>query len=224
MGNYELKVAVVVGHHTYEVQKLQEMFESFPGIHCYIQHLEQFTSSSKDVRRSYDVIIFYTMWLETPTNEGPWYEGKALDALSDLGDTRQGLFILHHSIMAFEKWSVWELLTGFAVKKYRGYQLDVPMNYHVENRTHPIMDGVSDFCMIDEAYETDGEAVMNTQGNVEVLLTTDCRINMRTVAWTKAYKNSRVFCYQSGHDCNSYQNENFKRIVYNGIRWAAQLI
>ena len=43
MTKKSLKVAVVVGHHSYEVQPFQEMFESFPGMHCYIQHLEQFT-------------------------------------------------------------------------------------------------------------------------------------------------------------------------------------
>ena len=39
------RVAVVVGYHTYDVCALQEMFEGFEDLHCYVQHLEQFTSS-----------------------------------------------------------------------------------------------------------------------------------------------------------------------------------
>ena len=33
--------AVIVGYHTYEVRAFQDMLESFEGLHCYVQHLEQ---------------------------------------------------------------------------------------------------------------------------------------------------------------------------------------
>ena len=36
------RVAVVVGYHTYDVCALQEMFEGFEDLHCYVQLLEQF--------------------------------------------------------------------------------------------------------------------------------------------------------------------------------------
>ncbi len=218
MANTPLKVAVVVGHHSYEVQPFQEMFESFPEMHCYIQHLEQFTSSSKEVRESYDVVVFYTMWLDTPVNDGPWYEGEALNALSGLGKTDQGILVLHHSILAFQEWPFWKDLTGLDPKKYRDYHLDETMSFHVAAPDHPIMKGIPDFTMVDEAYESDG--VEGVPG-VEVLMTTDHPKNISTVAWTKQYQNSRVFCYQSGHCNTSYSNEYFREILRRGILWAA---
>ena len=111
MNKNQLKVAVVVGHHSYEVQPFQEMFEAIPECHCYIQHLEQFTSSSKEVRESYDAVVFYTMWLNTPVNDGPWYEGAALDALSELGECGQGILCC---IIRF-----WRFKTGRFGKKLR---------------------------------------------------------------------------------------------------------
>jgi len=219
MGDKKLKVAVVVGHHSFQFQPFQELFESIPEIHFYLQHMEQFTSSTEEVRRSYDVIVFYTMWLDTPVNDGPWYEGAALDAMNDLGETGQGLFILHHTILAFDQWKVWADLTGLDPKKYRDYYLDQTMHFHVEKPDHPIMKGVEpDFTMVDEAYDCDG--VSDVPG-VEVLMTTDYDKNIPTVAWTKTYKKSKVFCYQSGHDSTSYLNDNFRRIIRQGILWLA---
>lgn len=221
MPNKPLKVAVVVGHHSFEFQPFQEMFESMPEFHCYIQHLEQFTSSTKEERESYDVVVFYTMWLNTPVNDGPWYEGAALDALSALGETKQGLVILHHSVLAFEKWPIWKELTGLDPKKYRDYHLDVPMSYHVTAPEHPIMKGVTDFDMVDEAYESLG--VSDVPG-VEVLLTSDHPQNMTDIAWTKQYRNARVFGFQAGHNHTSYSHEQFRRILRNGILWTANEI
>lgn len=221
MTKKSLKVAVVVGHHSYEVQPFQEMFESFPGMHCYIQHLEQFTSSSKEVRESYDVVVFYTMWLDTPVNDGPWYEGEALNALSGLGETGQGILMLHHSILAFQEWPLWKEVTGLDPKKYRDYHLDETMSFHVAAPDHPIMKGIPDFTMVDEAYESDG--VEGIPG-IEVLMTTAHPKNIPTVAWTRQYKKSKVFCYQSGHCNTSYSNEHFREILRRGILWTVDQI
>lgn len=218
MNKNRLKVAVVVGHHSYEVQPFQEMFEDIPECHCYIQHLEQFTSSSKEVRESYDAVVFYTMWLNTPVNDGPWYEGAALDALSELGECGQGIFMLHHSILAFQDWPLWKEITGLDPKKYRDYHLDESMKFHITAPEHPIMKGIPDFAMVDEAYESDGVADVS---GVKVLMTTDHQKNIPTVAWVKQYKNSRVFSYQSGHCNTSYSNQYFREILRRGILWTA---
>ncbi len=219
--NSELKIAVVVGYHTFQVCQFQEMFETFPGMHFYIQHLEQFTSSSEEVRRSYDVVVFYTMQHQTPVNDGPWYEGEALTAMSQVGDHGQGIVVLHHTLLAFENWPVWKEITGLDPDTYRDYRLDVPMQYHVKAIDHPIMAGIQDFAMTDEAYLCD--SVEGIEG-LEVLLTTDHPENISSVAWTNHYKDARVFCYQSGHDHMAYNHESFRRILYQGILWAARQI
>lgn len=214
-----IKVAVVVGHHSYEVQPFQNMFTAMEGIQCYIQHIEQFTSSTKEVRESYDVVVFYTMRQDTPVDDGPWYEGKALEALSELGETKQGIFMLHHSILAYQQWPFWANICGVSPESYKDYYLDVPMHYCISDAQHPITKGIADFDMVDEAYEMAG--VKETE-NTHILLTTDHVHNIPTVAWTTRYKNSKVFCYQSGHNNTSYSNPNFREIVRRGIFWLAE--
>jgi len=213
----KLKVAVVVAHHSYEVCPFQDLFESFGEIHPYIQHVEQFASSSQDVRDSYDVIVFYTMWQDTPINDGPWYEGAMHDAFAALGQTKQGIVMLHHTLLAFPDWPRWAEITAYDPKKYTDYALDVPMHYHNAAPTHPIMQGIPDFDMIDEAYASAGME----DTDVEILLTTDHPQNIPAVAWTTQYKNSKVFCYQSGHNSTSYTHPQFREILRRGILWSA---
>ena len=58
---------------------------------AYIQHMDDFATSSLRVRNNYDVILFYTMLLDGPTDDGlEWYQGKPKSVLEDLGPNRSG--------------------------------------------------------------------------------------------------------------------------------------
>lgn len=214
-----IEVAVVVGYHTYEVKAFQDMFDSFPGVHCYMQHLEQFTSSTKEERESYDVVIFYTMCPDRPNDNGEWYRGKEEEAIGGLGETSQGVMVLHHSLLAFDKWPKWEELTGYEQNKYRDYEHDVLQQYHVCNTEHPIMKGISDFEMLDEIYESDDP---DLKSGMEVLMTASGGRNMNSVAWTKTHGKSKIFCFQPGHDHAAFEHESFRKIIYQAIQWLAE--
>ncbi len=50
-------------------------------------------------------VLFYTMFMDEPTDEGlPWHAGKPLDRLQGLGATSQGIVLLHHAILAYPRW------------------------------------------------------------------------------------------------------------------------
>ena len=68
--------------------------------------------------------------------------------------------------------------------------------------------------MLDETY-----VVAEPDADSELLLFTDDPKSMRSIAWTRRYKNARVFCFQSGHDHNAYENPNFRLVVSRGIQW-----
>ena len=210
-------VAVVVGYHTFEVRAFQDMLESFEGLHCYVQHLEQFTSSSREVRDSYDAVVFYTMEHRTPDGDRPWYEGDVTDAMEHLGESGQGITVLHHSLLAFENWPVWKDLTGLDPALYHDYRLDVPQGYHIVSDRHPITLGMKDFEMTDEVYLCD--PVVPVQG-MEVLVTSRDYVNMNALAWTKTFRNARVFCLQPGHGSANYRNPDFRRLLRRGILWS----
>jgi hypothetical protein len=209
----KIKLAVVVGYHSFEFPAFQDMFACLPELHPYIQHLEQYTSSSREVRQSYDAVLFYTMRNDTPVNDGPWYEGKALDALSELGETKQGIIVLHHSLMAFPQWPLWADLCGVSPETYKDYALDQDLHFTVADREHPITKGIGDFSMIDEAY------LMGPSTNSRVLLQTGAANCMPDIAWTKQYRKSNVFCYQSGHGPSSWNHPVFREILRRGILW-----
>ena len=45
--------------------------------------------------------------------------------------------------------------------------------------------------------------------------------SMKTLAWTRQYKNARVFCCQSGHDNQVFADSNFRTVIARGIQWLA---
>ncbi len=82
-----VRVAVITGGHSYDVPNFHLLFRALPGIDAYIQHMNDFASSPQDVRNGYDVVLFYTMFMDEPTDEGlPWHAGKPLTALQGLRD------------------------------------------------------------------------------------------------------------------------------------------
>ncbi len=54
-----------------------------------------------------------------------------------------------------------------------------------------------------------------------VLLTVAHPQSMKTIAWTRRYKNARVFCYVLGHDNQAWTDSNFRTVLTRGIQWAA---
>ena len=54
-----------------------------------------------------------------------------------------------------------------------------------------------------------------------VLLTYDHPRSMRTIAWTREFRQSRVFCYQAGHDNATWPDPSFREVLRRGIRWSA---
>lgn len=211
-----IQMAVVTGGHSFNVIEFHRLFRQLENIEVYIQHMDDFASSSAEIRHSYDVILFYTMLLDGPTDDGhPWYAGKPKSVLEELGQIGQGIFMLHHSILAYREWPIWSQIVGFSDLTH-----DVTMAQtlfvEVEEHEHPITSGISGWDMVDETYK-----MCDPEPDSQILLTTKHPTSMRVLAWTRQYKNSRVFCYQSGHDNRTWGNPNFITMLWRGIEWCA---
>lgn len=214
-----IQMAVVTGGHSFNVIEFHRLFRQLENIEVYIQHMDDFASSSAEIRHSYDVILFYTMLLDGPTDDGhPWYAGKPKSVLEELGQIGQGIFMLHHSILAYREWPIWSQIVGFSDLTH-----DVTMAQtlfvEVEEHEHPITSGISGWDMVDETYK-----MCDPEPDSQILLTTKHPTSMRVLAWTRQYKNSRVFCYQSGHDSRTWDNPNFITMLWRGIEWCARRI
>jgi hypothetical protein len=213
-----IDLAVITGGKSHDVIGFHDLFRSLNGVNSYIQHLDDFASSSEEVRDDYDAVLFFFMMLGGPTDDRlPGYAGKPKSALEHLLQTGQGVIILHHALLAYPHWSVWDEVVGITDRRLSKYQHDVKMAIKVADTNHPITKRLSNWTMVDETY-----LMQRACGDNYILLETDHPENMTTVAWTRQYQANRIFCFQSGHDRQAWEDKNFKTVLNRGIVWSCE--
>jgi type 1 glutamine amidotransferase len=209
-------LAVVTGSHPFDVPNFHKLFRALDGVDAYIQHISDFATSPEKVRDSYDAVCFYHMIMPTPVDGDDWSAGAPAAAQQRLGETGQGIVVLHHAILAYPEWDVWTDITGLADRAF-DFHPDQQLHMDIANADHPITQGLSGWDMGDETY-TMAEPV----GDNDMLVTTDHDKCMHSIAWTRQYNASRVFCFQSGHDNVTWADGNFREVLRRGILWSAR--
>ncbi len=217
-----LKVAVITGGHPFDLPSFHQLFRKMEGVDAYIQHLDDFGTSSDEIRDRYDAVVFYTMEQSVSTYEDVWFTRNPGPAIERLFERGQGIVALHHTFFAFPDWPFWDEVIGLENRQSdpdAGFEFhfDVEQRVHVVDSDHPILEGVESFVTTDEGYHMPEEAA---QGHH--LLEVDHPKTMRPTAWTRAVKNSRVFCFQLGHDATGWNHSSFETILRQGITWVAQ--
>ena len=205
------KVAVVTGGHNFNVPAFHTLFRSLPDADCYIQHLEDYGGNVGKVRQQYDVVLFYTMPRGVPPAEG-----GVCEALEELGATSQGVFVLHHGILTYGDWPFWSNLVGMQNREVASVHFDQTLNLYIERSDHPITSGLEGWSMVDETY-----VMAEPDADNEILLTTDHPQSLKAIAWTRTFQQARVFCFQAGHDHQTYVDPNFRQVLARGIQWCA---
>ena len=212
-----IKIMVVTGGHAYDTLQFFEMFDALAGIEY--EHFQQPKANLKLVKDNaadFDVLVFYDMWKSISDAEKSAY----------LKLTQEGkpFLFLHHSIASYQDWPEFEkILGGKYVEKGRGVPVEEQSNYEhdvwvytkVENVT-PITRGLSEPRFFDEVY-----------GNVRIsedvfpLLKTRHPKSMEIVAWENKYNNSKIIYLQPGHDYRTYQNEEYRKLLFQSIKYLA---
>ncbi|MBI2300823.1 MAG: ThuA domain-containing protein [Armatimonadetes bacterium] len=214
MSHAPLRVAAMTGGHSFDVPAFQDAFEH-PELRCYHQSLDDWAIAGADTRRAYDVAVFYHMLMDGPLESGAWYQGNHRAAFEELGGG-QGVVVLHHALLSYPHWDVWTELTGLADRSFT-FDHDQTITVNIADPGHPVTRGLDDWTMVDETY---GMASPE-HGDNRVLLTVDHPLSMKVVGWTREYRGSRVFCYQCGHDGQTFADASFREVLTRGIRWAA---
>ncbi|HDZ20417.1 hypothetical protein LCGC14_0161770 [marine sediment metagenome] len=207
MADNPVKLAVVTGSHPFDVPNFHTLFRGLDGVAAYIQHMEDFATSPEDIRDGYDAVLFYHMLMETPS------DGVAA-ALEHLGETSQGLFVLHHAILAYPQWQLWTDITRLVDRSF-GFHPEQQLHIEIADADHPVTAATAAWDMGDETY------TMPDPTDTHVLATTEHDKCMKTIAWAHQHKNARVFCFQSGHDNVTWADANFQTILQRGILWTA---
>ena len=212
-----IKIMLVTGGHSYDTLQFFEMFDSMEGI--VYEHFQQPKANKKlmnDQAKDFDVVVFYDMWKGISEFEKNAYLRMTQDG--------KPLLFLHHSIASYQDWPEFEkILGGKYVEAARGvpkdeqssYEHDVWVYSKVENYT-AVTVGLKEPRFFDEVY-----------GNVRIsddiipLLSTRHPKSMETIAWQHKYNNSQVVYIQPGHDYRTYENEEYRKLVLQAIKFLA---
>ena len=216
-----LNVVVVTGGHGFDVKAFPKLFEGYPDLKVTHVALKGYTEIFDDIKDwPYDVIVFYNM-----TQIFPEDRQKNFLTLLDHG---VGVVSLHHNIWAYQEWPEFAHIIGgkqFAKEsQFEGktwpqstYQHGVDIPCHVEDPAHPVTAGLSDFTVQDETYHG-----LWLDPEVRVLLTTTAPTADRALAWCRNYRAARTVCIQLGHGPEIFTEGNYRRFVYQAIRWVGE--
>ena len=204
----KLKVAVVQDWHPYDVISFQEMLDALPEFQFYVQNIDILAEDKENLPK-YDAFLFYGLGRSLPES------GCAVEKFTTefLGSTGAGIVLLHHAILNYGDWDIWGEITGFKDRSMKWHP-NQKVSFTVTDTEHPITKGLASFSLTDETYKMENP-------DAEPLIVTDHELSLSTIAWTRQYKNSKVFCYASGHDSNSYNDGTFREIVRRGLLWSA---
>ncbi|MBN1562830.1 MAG: ThuA domain-containing protein [Anaerolineae bacterium] len=210
----DIRTAIVTGGHSFDVIGFHALFRALDGVDPYIQHMEDFIAAPDAVRDSYDVIVLFTHF------KGAEYEqptfARVEPIFEHLATTQQGILALHHGLLAYPDWPLWDAIIGMTERRLTRYSHDETISLQVADPDHPITARVANWTMIDETY-----MIHDAPAENHVLLTTDHPDSFKTLAWTRQYNQHRVFCLSSGHDDQTWVDPNFRRVLHQGIQWCA---
>ena len=233
-----ISVAVLTGGHAFHVRPFIDFFNGLDGVDAYVQPFSDWLTASgiddhpwfaeqlgpdraelphQDVRDSFDVTFFYNFCYQEPL------EGEARVCVERLIETGKPIFAMHHALLNWDE--RWEKIIGLSKgRELRQEDYGGPIegiwfgNFPVQvAKDHPASKGLTDFEVEDETY-----SIPDCDDDCDVLLTTEHRTSMRTLAWTRTEGKSRVFCLELGHDPRSWHNPSFRRLIQNGLQWCVE--
>lgn len=221
-GGEKIKTLVVTGGHGFDKEPFFKMFSDNPEI-TFTTAAHSKTNASvyeRDDLLSYDVVVLYDM----PQNITDAQKAKFM-ALFDQGI---GLVVLHHAIASYQKWPEYEQIIGGRyqepdpnkggqVTEAVGWQHDVDVPVVIVATNHSVTAGVKDFTVHDEIYWG-----FRVGSDVTPLITTTHPKSGKPLGWTRTQGKSRVVFLQLGHGKEAFNDENYRKLLAQSIRWTAK--
>jgi type 1 glutamine amidotransferase len=207
---------VITGGHAFDTNDFYDMFSAFEGMMTdTISQPRANALLETDEIRKYDVLIFYDMWQDITESQKTGF----LDLLKE----GKGMVFLHHALVSYQEWDEFKNITGGRYhlennmkdsSGQSGYQHDLDLRVKVLDPDHPVTKNMQDFQIHDEGY-FNIEIIPSATPLLEVNHTSCAKY----VAWTIEYENSRNVYILLGHDKHAYQNESFRSLVENAVKW-----
>lgn len=217
-----IRILLTTGGHGFQEEPFYAMFDAMEGIEYTKAQLPQDADLLKPgLEKKYDCLVMYDM---CKPGISPEQQQAFVKLVKDCGI---GVVSMHHNLGAHWTWDEFRRMIGgrFILKdtkidgqswKKTPWSHGERLEIKIADKQHPITEGVDEFEIEDETY---GEFWVDPEAHI--LLTTDHPKNNREIAWTKEYGKSRVFHLMLGHDGKAYANPSYRRLLEQGIRWAA---
>lgn len=219
----KIHVLVFTGGHDFERDPFFTLFKGYDDIEYQeVVHPKANQVFTDGTAMKADVLVLYDMWTQITD------EQKA--GLLNYLKAGKGIVSLHHSIANYTDWPEYlNIIGGTYITDPKGRKIDdkfyptskylhnVKFPVQIADPNHPITQGLHDFEVLDETY---GDFYVSPE--VHVILKANHPTSGPIVGWTKNYGPARIAYLQLGHDHNSFQNPNYRSLVYQAIRWAAK--
>ncbi len=222
----DLNVLIVTGGHRFEREAFFDMFNDCVDIRwTEASHPDVLELFGKPEMNQYDAIVFYDM----PARIDPAPEQKK--AVIDIFQKGKAAVFLHHSLLSYQEWDEFiDILGGrYFHEKERmapdgsimisGYQHDVNYIIEIADTMHPVTSGLSHFEIVDEVYNN-----YYVKPDILPLLITSHPSSDSIIGWSNSYYNSRIVYLMNGHDHHAFDNENYRKLLLNAIRWTAEVV
>ena len=124
---------MITGKHPFDVPAFHTAFRSMPEIDFFPQHMEDFVADVGERRAEYDVLLFFNFHQETPGSSDSPGDEATKAALETLGESEQGMFILHHASIGLSRLAaLGHDLVGIQATSWRVH-MDINLNIQVAN-------------------------------------------------------------------------------------------
>ncbi len=216
----KIRVVVVTGGLEFERDPFFAMLKGHEDIEYTEAQQKDDSEIFEDISKwDYDMIVLF--------NKTQKISPKRRQNFISLLNRGVGLVALHHSICSFQDWPEYKKIIGSRyymeaaekdglMHQASTYKLDMDLNVHIADTSHPVTLGISDFKINDEVYKN-----CEFEEDNHVLLTTDNPDSDKSIGWVRRYGKARVFTIQSGHSPRTYENPGYSRLVIQAIRWCA---
>ena len=211
-------VLIIAGGHSFDTLSFYNMFDQIEGLNYdfMLQPEANRYLASKEIP-PYSILIFYDMW--EPISE----EEKA--AYMRFTEKGVPMLFLHHALVSYQAWPEFEkIIGGKYIQTFKNdnrdkaelstYKHDVWVDVEIVDPSHPVTFGMENFRLFDEVYGN-----YRVGDKVIPLLKTNHPESTPVIAWENLYNNSKIIYIQPGHDKSAYNNNNYRKLIRQAIKY-----
>jgi putative heme-binding domain-containing protein len=213
----KLQVCLVSGSFEYKSDESLAAFQKYLEANFAVECTRAFAKSDKDKSlagienlEKCDVAIFFTRRLQI--------DGESLEAVKRYVKSGRPIVGIRTASHGFQNWLEMDKeILGGDYKGHFGAGMVCEVKVAEKAKDHPVLKGVSAFKSNGSLYKNP-----NVAEDVTILLVGSIPKQSEPLAWVREKDGHRVFYTSLGHP-DDFKDENFVRLLVNGLAWASKV-